>query len=66
MVRLNPRQREVVADKLLDVVNLVTAAIAIGFFIGQPRASAALLIASVAFWLAALLVVLFIVRKYES
>ncbi len=48
MLRLKPRQRTILADKLPDLANLVMAAIAIGFLLGEPRASAGLVMAGFA------------------
>lgn len=62
MLRLKPRQREILTDKVPDLVNLVTGAIVIGFLIGQPGASLPLFVGSVALWIVALIVVLFIGR----
>jgi hypothetical protein len=54
-LRLTPRQRAILADKVPDVVNLVTAAIGIGFFVGEPRTPVGLFIASLCLWIAALM-----------
>lgn len=62
MLRLNQRQREILTDKVPDVVNLVSAAIVIGFLIGQPGVSLDLFVGSVALWIVALVFVLFIGR----
>ena len=55
MLRLTPRRRAVLAEKLPDVANLITAAIVIGFAIGQPTVSWSVLITTLALWIAALL-----------
>jgi hypothetical protein len=60
MLRLKPRQRAVLADKVPDMANIVAGAIVIGFAIGDPRASWPLLMAGLGFWAGALLFVLFI------
>ncbi len=54
MLRLKPEQRAVLADKVPDVVNIIAGAIVIGFFVGEPRFSSAVLVAGIAFWAAAL------------
>ena len=63
MLRLNARQRQILTDKVPDVAHLVTAAIAIGFLVGEPRASARLFIVTVAAWTAVLLVALLVGRE---
>ena len=60
MLRLRQRQRDVLADKVPDMANIVAGAIVIGFAIGDPRASWPVLMAGLAFWGAALLFVLLI------
>ena len=42
------------ADKVADIANLVAGAIVIGAFLGEPGASARLLLAGVALWTAAM------------
>jgi hypothetical protein len=54
MLGLNDRQRAVLADKVPDMANLVTAAIVIGFTLGEPMPSASLLLAGIGAWIAAL------------
>ena len=49
-----PEQRAVLADKVPDLVNIITGAMVIGFFVGEPRFSSGLLIAGIVFWGAAL------------
>jgi hypothetical protein len=53
MLRLNERQRAVIADKLPDMANLVAAAIIIGFAIGEPAATMRLVAVTMAVWAAA-------------
>ena len=62
MLRLKPRQREVIADKVPDVVNIITAAIVIGFMVGEPRFSPPAFVAAITFWGVSLLCVLMIVE----
>lgn len=50
MVRLDTRQRAMLANKLADVTNLVTAAIVIGFAIGESRASWPVVGVTLALW----------------
>ena len=42
------------ADKVPDFVNIITGAMVVGFFVGEPRFSSPLLVAGLAFWAAAL------------
>ena len=56
MARLNPKQRTLLSEKLADMANLVAAALVIGFFLGEPRASGQLLAAAVIIWSVLLLV----------
>ena len=58
MLRLKPIQRAILAAKLPDLANLVMAAITIGFLLGEPRASAGLVVAGFAVWVGVVLVVL--------
>lgn len=55
MLGLNSRQRAVLADKVPEMANLVTAAIVIGFALGEPRASWPVLLAAIALWGGALI-----------
>ena len=63
MLRLDERQRAVIADKLPDMANLVAAAIVIGFSIGQPGTTIQLAVAALAMWSAALLLAIIISRR---
>lgn len=55
MLRLNLDQRKMLVDKIGDIANLITAAVVIGFLIGEQRTSALLVIAAVALWVTAML-----------
>lgn len=55
MLRLNHRQRLVLANNVPDMANLVAAAIVVGFAIGEPAASTSLLAVAIVFWVGALL-----------
>jgi hypothetical protein len=44
------------ADKVGDIANLISAAVVIGFLVGEQRTSALLVVAVIALWLAAMLV----------
>ena len=50
MLRLTPRRRAVLADKVPDVINLVTGAVVIGFLVGEPSVSRAVLAGVFAAW----------------
>ena len=63
MLRLNPRQRQILTDKVPDVANLVFAAIVIGRFLGEPRASWRVMLAGIALWAAAMAVVVMMSRE---
>ena len=63
MLRLKPRQREFLADKLLDGVNLVGGAFVAAYFLGEPRGSARLLLGGIALWIAALVVAIGLTRN---
>lgn len=56
MLGLNERQRAVLADKVPDMANLVTAALVIGFVVGEPATSWPLVAAASAAWTGVLLV----------
>jgi hypothetical protein len=50
MLRLNDRQRAVIADKLPDMANLVAAALVVGWILGEPRTSDMVLAPVLALW----------------
>ena len=50
MLRLTARRRAVLADKVPDIVNLITAAIFIGLVVGEPRSSWALVALGFGVW----------------
>ena len=54
MLRLSPRRRAVLAEKMADVANLITAAIVIGYALGESDVSWPVVIAALAFWAALL------------
>lgn len=62
MLRLDERQRAVIADKLPDMANLVAAAIVIGFSIGEPAATMRMVALTMAVW-AAIFIVAVIIRN---
>ncbi len=62
MLRLKPRQREILTAKVPGLVNLVPGAIVIAFLIGQPGASLPVFVGSLALWIAGLVVALFFGR----
>jgi len=62
MLRLNSGQREVIADKVPDMANIIAAAIVIGFLVGQPGVSRLIVSAGIGFWIVAVLFVLMIVE----
>lgn len=63
MLRLTTRRRAVLADKVPDVVNLVTGAIVIGFFVGEPKASWTVLAGAIALWIATVVFALIIAEN---
>ena len=50
MLRWHPGQRTLLADKLMDVANLVVAAIVIARLIGEPRVSDRVFIGGLIVW----------------
>ena len=54
MLRLTKRRRALVAGKILDVANLVLAAIGIGSLVREPGVSSLTLAAAVCIWLTAI------------
>jgi hypothetical protein len=50
MVRLTPRQRAVLADKVPDIANVVAGAVVIGFMFGEPAISWPVVVTAVATW----------------
>ena len=62
MLRLTTRRRALLAEKVADVANLVTAAIVIGFSLGDRSASWLMLLGALAIWVGVLLFVLVVVE----
>lgn len=60
MLRLTPRRRAVLADKVPDIANIVAGAAVIGFAFGEPDASWPVVIAAAAMWAGALVFALVI------
>jgi hypothetical protein len=60
MLRLTKRRRAVLAEKVPDVANLITAAIVIGYAIGESNVSWLAVIAAIALWTGVLGVALWI------
>ena len=54
MLRLTRRRRALLAEKVTDVANLITAAIVIGYALGESDVSWPVVIAALAFWAALL------------
>jgi len=50
MLRLKPRQREMLADKLPDLANVGAAMFVLGQFVGQQPLSPPLFLAGLAMW----------------
>ena len=50
MLRLKPRQREMLADKLPDLANIGAAILVLGQFVGQQPLSPPLFVAGLAMW----------------
>lgn len=50
MLRLNPRQRGVIVEKLPDLANLAAGVLVLGQFVGEDPASVWLIIAGAALW----------------
>ena len=50
MLRLKPRQRAVIVEKLPDLANLVAGVLVLGQFVGEDPASVWRLIMGVAVW----------------
>jgi hypothetical protein len=63
MLRLNPRQRAVLANKVPDMANIVAGAIVLGFAIGEPRVTWPVLAGGIAFWAGALLFAVMIAEE---
>ncbi len=65
MLRLNARRRALVANKVADIANLITAAVVIGFVIGGPAASGPLVLGAIAVWLALLVFAVWIEEEHS-
>jgi hypothetical protein len=63
MLRLNPRQRGVLANKVPDMANIVAGAIVLGFAIGEPRVTWPVLAGGITFWASALLFAVMIAEE---
>ena len=63
MLRLRPRQRGTLIDKLSDVANVAVGALVFGPFLGGQPFSEALALIGVGLWLVLMAVVLFLGRK---
>ena len=50
MLRLKPRQREMLADKLPDLANVTAAILVLGQFVGQQPLSPPVFVAGLAMW----------------
>lgn len=50
MLRLNPRQRAVILEKLPDLANVIAGVLVIGQFVGDEPASVWLVIVGLAIW----------------
>jgi hypothetical protein len=62
MLRLNSRQRDVLADKVPEVANIIMGAIVVAFVIGDFSASLVVLVGAFSFWAAALLFALWVME----
>ena len=51
MLRLTDRRRRLLAEKVADIANLITAAVVIGFVIGESTVSAPIVVSVTAAWL---------------
>lgn len=60
MLRLTPRQRGILVDKVPDYANLVAGAVGIAFALGEPGASWPVVIIATAMWAGALIFALVI------
>ena len=58
MLRLKPRQREVLADKLPDLANVGAALFVLGQFVGQEPLSPRLLLGGMVLWAVLLILAL--------
>lgn len=65
MLRLKSRQREVLADKVPDMANIIAAAIVIGLMVGEPRVSWLAFLAAITIWIVSLVFVLVIVEPKQ-
>lgn len=63
MLRLKPPQRAVLVDKVPDMANIITAAIVIGFLLGERRVSGGLLVVVIGTWAAVLVFSLIIAEN---
>ena len=50
MLRLKPRQRAVIVEKLPDLANIIAGVFVVGQFVGEEPASISLVMAGAAIW----------------
>jgi Flp pilus assembly protein TadB len=62
MLRLNRRQRDVLADKVPEVANIIMGAVVVAFAIGDFSASPAVLVGAFSFWASALTFALWVMK----
>jgi len=63
MLRLNREQRNVLADKVPDVVNIVMGAMAVALFLGDVTASPLTFVSAFTLWAAALVFAVWILKR---
>lgn len=51
MLRLKPRQRAVIVEKLPDLANIIAGVFVVGQFVGEQPASLSLVVAGAAIWI---------------
>jgi hypothetical protein len=60
MLRLKPKQRTVIVEKLPDLANIIAGVLVIGQFVGERPASLWLVVAGLAIWAGLALVTLIV------
>lgn len=65
MLRLNPEQRRVLADKVPDLANLVAGALIIGRFVGEHTVSWSVTLVGIGIWIVGISTSVFVAKGDE-
>jgi hypothetical protein len=66
MLRLNPEQRRVLADKVPDLANLVAGALIVGRFVGEHSVSWSVTLVGIGLWIVGIAISVFLARGDEE